>query len=215
MGLSGIAGAVHSAANAVDYGVFQMRISSPSRLMTMSRTDKETRLKDFIAESLLVLAEDTNVPGTVTMIAANAESPAARALYAALLETSSTADVRLIIADTRIEQAPPSLRDIAGVECRLLADPRFGASHEQLVVGRTHVWIGDCLRRDPNKRDAFELYHKGDQVARKCANISFERLWARAKPLTSASAKNPEIAPEIFAAGMPDAAVGFPGPHRQ
>jgi hypothetical protein len=181
--------------------------------MTMSRTDKETRLKDFIVESLMALAESADIRGAVTMIIRNAESPAARALYAALLETSSTADVRLIIADTRVENASPSLRDMAGIECRLLADPRFGASHEQLVVGRTHVWIGDCLRRDPNKRDAFELYHKADLVARKCATISFERLWARAKPLTSA--KNPEIAPEIFAAGRPEAAHGFPGPHRQ
>lgn len=205
--------AVHPATSAVDYGAFQMRISTPSRLMTMSRTDKETRLKDFIAESLMVLAEGTDVPGAVTMIARNAESPAARALYAALLETASTADVRLIIADARMEQASPSIRDISGIECRLLADPRFGASHEQLVVGRTHVWIGDCLRRDPNKRDAFELYHKADLVARKCATVSFERLWARANPL--ASAKNPEIAPEIFAAGQPDAVHGYFRPHRQ
>jgi hypothetical protein len=197
----------------IDYGVFQMRISSPSQLMTMSRTDKETRLKDFIVESLAVLTEGTEEPGTVMMIARNADSPAARALFAALLETASAADVRLIIADTRIENASPSLRDIAGIECRLLADPRFGASHEQLVVGRTHVWIGDCLRRDPNKRDAFELYHKADLVARKCATISFERLWARAKPL--ASGKNPEIAPEIFAAGQPDSVQGFHRPHRQ
>lgn len=205
--------AVHPATSAVDYGAFQMRISTPSRLMTMSRTDKETRLKDFIAESLTVLAEGTDVPGAVTMIARNAESPAARALYAALLETASTADVRLIIADARMEQASPSIRDISGIECRLLADPRFGASHEQLVVGRTHVWIGDCLRRDPNKRDAFELYHKADLVARKCATVSFERLWARATPLVSA--KNPEIAPEIFAAGQPDAVHGYFRPHRQ
>ena len=101
--------AVHPATSAVDYGAFQMRISTPSRLMTMSRTDKETRLKDFIAESLMVLAEGTDVPGAVTMIARNAESPAARALYAALLETASTADVRLIIADARMEQASPSI----------------------------------------------------------------------------------------------------------
>lgn len=181
--------------------------------MTVSRTDKETRLKDFIAESLAVLAEGAEIPGTVTMIARNAESPAARALFAALLETSSAADVRLIIADARIESASPSLRDIAGIECRLLADPRFGASHEQLVVGRTHVWIGDCLRRDPNKRDAFELYHKADLVARKCATTSFERLWVRAKPMVSAN--NPEIAPEIFATGQPNSVHGFHRPHRQ
>ena len=54
-----------------------------------------------------------------------------------------------------------SLLDISCGEFRVLGDPRFGAAHEQLVVG-THVWTGDCLRRDPNKRDAFEVYHSDD-----------------------------------------------------
>lgn len=189
-----------------------MRISSPSRLMTMSRTDKEARLKDFIVEGLTALAEGPAGSGTVTMMVRSVESPTARALYAALAEVSlATLDVRVIIADTRVEDASlPSLRDIASIEFRLLSDSRFGASHEQLVVGRTHVWIGDCLRRDPNKRDAFEIYHKADPVARKCATVSFENLWTRAKPLMSM--KSAELAPEIIAAGN---GPGLPWSHRQ
>jgi hypothetical protein len=189
-----------------------MRISSPSRLMTMSRTDKETRLKDFIVESLTALAEGPCGSGAVTVMVRGTDSPTARALYAAISEVPhATLDVRVIVADTRVEDAAlPSLRDIAGIEFRLLSDPRFGASHEQLVVGRTHVWIGDCLRRDPNKRDAFELYHKADPIARQCATLSFEKLWARAKPLISM--KSAELAPEIIAAGNgPD----LPWSHRQ
>lgn len=192
-----------------------MRISSPSRLMTMSRTDKEARLKDFIVESLTALAEGPGGSGTVTMMVRGTDSPTARALGAALSEvplaTLDVLDIKVIIADTRVEDAAsPSLRDIAGIEFRLLSDPRFGASHEQLVVGRTHVWIGDCLRRDPNKRDAFELYHKADPIARKCATVSFEKLWARAKPLMSM--KSAELAPEIIAA---ENGTGLPWSHRQ
>jgi len=192
-----------------------MRISTPSRLMMMSRTDKETRLKDFIAESLEALAESPGATGIVTVIARNNESPAARALIAALAEARNTSlDIRVIFADTRIEDpAAASLRDIAGIDCRHLSDPRFGASHEQLVIGRTHVWIGDCLRRDPNKRDAFELYHKADPVARKCAAISFERLWARAKPLMPV--KSPAVAAELLAAGKNDDGDVLPRPLRQ
>lgn len=189
-----------------------MRISSPSRLMTMSRTDKEARLKDFIVESLTALVEGPGSSGPVTIVVRSVDSPTARALGAALSEVPLvTLDVKAIIADTRVEDTTsPSLRDVAGIEFRLLSDPRFGASHEQLVVGRTHVWIGDCLRRDPNKRDAFELYHKADPVARKCATVSFEKLWARAKPLLSL--KDARVAPEIIAAGNgPD----LPWSHRQ
>jgi hypothetical protein len=183
--------------------------------MMMSRTDKETRLQDFIVESLAALAESPGIAGTVTAIVRNCESPAARALLAALSEARKTRlDIRVIIADVRIgDPNSPSLRDITGIECRHLSDPRFGASHEQLVVGRTHVWIGDCLRRDPNKRDAFELYHKADPVARKCAAISFERLWARATPLTSL--KGPDVAPEVIAAGQPEDGDALPRPLRQ
>jgi hypothetical protein len=191
-----------------------MRISTPSRLMTMSRTDKETRIKDFIAESLTAVAEGPGGDGIVTVIVRNNESPAARALCAALSETAATLDVRVIVADTRVEDASsPSLAAIPGVECRHLGDPRFGASHEQIVVGRTHVWIGDCLRRDPNKRDAFELYHKADPIARKCATVSFERLWARSRPLTPA--KSPLFTPNMIANGKPEDGETLPLPLRQ
>lgn len=189
-----------------------MRISSPSRLMTVSRTDKETRLKDFIAESLTALAEGPGGNGSVTMMVRSVDSPTARALSAALAEVPLLPlDIRVIVADTRVEDATlPSLRDITSIEFRLLNDPRFGASHEQLVVGRTHVWIGDCMRRDPNKRDAFELYHKADPVVRKCAAVSFEKLWSRAKPLLPL--KGAGLSPEIIAAGNgPD----LPWSHRQ
>jgi hypothetical protein len=189
-----------------------MRISSPSRLMTMSRTDKEARLRDFIVESLTALAESPGSNGSVTMMVRSVDSPTARALGAALAEVPLDAlDVKVIIADTRVEDAAlPSLRDVAGIEFRLLSDPRFGASHEQLVVGRTHVWIGDCLRRDPNKRDAFEIYHKADPVARKCASVSFEKLWGRAKPLVRLNGA--QLSPEMIAAGNgPD----LPWSHRQ
>jgi len=189
-----------------------MRISSPSRLMTMSRTDKETRLKDFIVESLTALAEVPGSNGTITMMVRSVDSPTARALGAALAEVPLLPlDIKVIIADTRVEDATlPSLRDNPGIEFRLLTDPRFGASHEQLIVGRTHVWIGDCLRRDPNKRDAFELYHKADPAARKCAAVSFDRLWARAKPLMPL--RGDQLSPEMIAAGN---GSDLPRSHRQ
>ena len=180
--------------------------------MMMTRTDKEARLRDFIVESLTALAEAPGGSGSVTIMVRGVDSPTARALGAALAEVPlANLDIKAIIADTRVEDATlPSLRDIAGIEFRLLADPRFGASHEQLVVGRTHVWIGDCLRRDPNKRDAFELYHKADPIARKCAAASFEKLWARAKPLMPP--KDAHVAPEMIAAGN---GPHLPSSHRQ
>ncbi|HEY8194556.1 MAG TPA: hypothetical protein VIF13_05870 [Hyphomicrobium sp.] len=186
-----------------------MRISSPTRFMMTAQTDKEARLKDFIAEGLSGLA--AGVVGTVTLIVRDSESPVARALGVALseglLEASS---IKVILASAQIEDGAPSLRDVAGVECRLLKDPRFGASHEQLVIGRTHVWIGDCLRRDPNKRDAFELYHKADAAARMYAAVSFEKLWAHAKPMKPVTTGSVSL--EAIAAAQADDAEALPRP---
>ena len=103
-----------------------------------------------------------------------------------------------------------SLLDISCGEFRVLGDPRFGAAHEQLVVG-THVWTGDCLRRDPNKRDAFEVYHSGDATIRLYAAASFEKLWAAARPIKPV--RSGAVAPEIIAAGQTDEAEGLPRNH--
>lgn len=175
--------------------------------MTMARTDKETRLKDFVAESLAARP----VAGLgVTVLVRNGDSPVAHVLSAAMADgTLDPALVRVILSDTHVEDIhTPSLRDFPLAACRLLKDPRFGAAHEQLVIGPAHVWMGDCLRRDPNKRDAFELYHRADPATRRVANISFERMWAMAKPLKLLGGET--LAPEIIAAGQSDESEALP-----
>jgi hypothetical protein len=181
-----------------------MRIASPSRLMMVARTDKEARLKDFIGEGLAPHAEDPARDNDVTLFVRNPDSPVARGLYAAWSEGhAENARIRILICDTNCEEpAAASLLDIAGAEIRVLADPSFGPAHEQLVVARGHVWIGDCLRRDPTKRDAFELYHPNDVEKRVFASASFEKLWVRGRPLKLL--KSESVSPEIIAAQSDD-----------
>jgi hypothetical protein len=191
-----------------------MRIASTPRLMTVARTDKETRLKDFVAEGLARRTEGSAHAESVMIVVRNPDSPVARALYAALSEEGSQGvGVRVIFGDTNVdEQAQATLFDVSGGEFRVLSDPRFGAAHEQLIVGNTHVWIGDCLRRDPTKRDAFELYHSADPAIRFFTAASFEKLWAAAKPVKAVKAEN--VAPEIIAAGQTDDPGATPRNHR-
>ena len=182
-----------------------MRIASPSRPMMMSRTDKEARLKDFIGDALAARGEDPARDSGVALFVRNPDSPAARALMAACSEGhAEAAHIRILICDTNSDEpGAPSVLDIAGADCRVLADPNFGPAHEQMAIGHSHVWIGDCLRRDPTKCDAFELYHPNDPVSSVFAIASFEKLWARGRALKLAQAV--ELAPEIIAVQADDA----------
>ena len=69
--------------------------------------------------------------------------------------------------------------------------PRLIEAHEQLVLGAQTCWIGDCMRRDPAKCDAFESYVEGCGEAAGCALVSFERLWGACEPLLVRGLRTP------------------------
>lgn len=181
-----------------------MRIASPSRLMSVARTDKEARLREFIAEGFASAAEQSAVREPVTILAHNLESPVARALLSVLNESWPQANgIRVIIGETSTDAATTnSLLDLDG-EFRVLNSSRFGAAHEQLVISSTRFWVGDCLRRDPSKKDAFEVYHGNDANGCVLAIASFEKLWAAATPIKRIKAET--LSPEIIAAGHSEA----------
>jgi hypothetical protein len=74
-------------------------------------------------------------------------------------------------------------------EARWARHPRLIEAHEQLVLGPETCWIGDCMRRDPSRCDAYENYVEGCGEAAGCAIVSFERLWFASEPLAVCAAK--------------------------
>lgn len=180
-----------------------MRIASPSRLMMVARTDKEARLKDFIGDGLAPREEGPADHKCLTVFVRNPDSPVARALCAAWSEGRiDDTRIRILICDTNAEEpTATSVLDIPHAEFRVLADHSFGPAHEQLVVRQSRVWIGDCLRRDPTKRDAFEIYHADDAAIGVFASASFEKLWVRGRPLKPLASS---VAPEIIAVQSAD-----------
>ena len=70
-------------------------------------------------------------------------------------------------------------------EIRWARHPRLIEAHEQLVIDTETCWIGDCMRRDPTKCDAYESFVEGCGEAAGCAAVSFERLWTTCQPLLS------------------------------
>lgn len=160
-----------------------MHVSPPSRIVIACREEKEAALVRFMSESV----EGTqDCSATWTLLARNLDSPVARALARAAAEPQfSHIAIRVIVLDGELSNTGPtgpSLADTSAADVHILKDARFSAAHEQLVISPTRLWIGDCMRREPVKRDAFELFHADNAAATRHAEVSFERLWLKSKP---------------------------------
>ena len=165
-----------------------MRLATSPLILQAGRDEKETKLKDFVGAHLAArTAKEIEASSNgYTLVVRAPDSPAAKALALLGPELASAGiTVRVLLLDTdnaSDEAGQKSILELAGVEVRLLSDPRFLSAHEQLVLGNGRVWIGDCMRRDPSKRDAFELFHADNAVAARHAEVSFARMWKLGKP---------------------------------
>lgn len=184
-----------------------MRLPSPPRIPVVSREDKEARLKAFIAEALTAHRERSgeNAAGNISLVARAPDSPVAKAVLAMAGEiAAANVTVRVVLFESEAlseDAVQPSLVDVGAIEIRMLGDQRFASAHEQLALGFGRVWIGDCMRRDPGKRDAFEMYHTGHDAISGHADASFAKLWHKS---TALSRMLPTSVPaDVLLAGHP------------
>lgn len=169
-------------------GVVKMDFNASQRLANVVCEVKEAKLKALMARAL---SWRNNLPSgcelaDITMIAKSPESPVARALAASAADFAQYGiAVRVLLSELEPGFVPlpegRSILDIQTGAIRALTDPRLVEVHEQLVIGTVFTWIGDCMRRDPLKRDALETYDGTDPQRIACARVSFERLWAKGK----------------------------------
>ena len=126
------------------------------------------------------------------MIARSVESPVVKAISAQAGEIAAAGYcVRMIIAQADRQSLPRgwTLSDSVEVDCevRWAKKPRLIEAHEQLVLGPETCWIGDSMRREPAKCDAYENYVDACADTTAAAIVSFERLWAASEPLLARS----------------------------
>lgn len=146
--------------------------------------DKEARLVSFIKDKVSAEAT-TGGSQRLSLIARSCESPVAAAVLSALKEHGRGAGLRMIVTGLEADledEAAPALARLAD-EVRVARDPRLIDAHEQLVMGPSTSWIGDSMRRDPRKRDAFECFAPDCAETARLAMISFERLWQISEPV--------------------------------
>lgn len=179
-----------------------MRFATSPRLLHIGREEREAKLKDFVAADLAhrqAAAADTHC---YTLLARAPDSPVARAMACLAGElAAANVTVRALLLDLdgySDEPGRASLLEMTNTDIRLLSDPRFTAAHEQLVLGGGRLWLGDCMRRDPAKRDAFEIFHDHDMAAATHASVSFTRLWTGAQAVRRIR----PLAPELVIAGQ-------------
>lgn len=189
-----------------------MRIATSPQLLNTGREDREARIRDFVAAALVIRRASGNLePVTFTLLVRAPDSPAARVIAAMAGELESagvSVNAVLLDVDTYTEEpGRPSILDMKNADLRVLSDARFTAAHEQLVLSGHCMWLGDCMRRDPSKRDAFEMFHHDNADATNHAAISFSRIWACAQTLRRLR----PLAPQMMVAGtLSDAAVNDP-----
>jgi hypothetical protein len=174
--------------------------SRPSSRFTVTRhEDKEQRLKEFILQHIKD-ADLAVARSEILIVARSVDSPVVRAI--GNIEPQIGAArllVRMILAqvepDTASGLAEAGANAAFDHEIRWARHPRLIEAHEQLVLGPATCWIGDCMRRDPSKCDAFENYVEDCGEAAGCAAVSFERLWSASVPLVERKSEAGVITP--------------------
>ena len=171
-----------------------MRMGSPvlGAAVIVKCGDKAKTIGEFVSQ-WLALDQVRLVDGVqpaILLVARSAASPVARAL-AALGPQLAAADVRVSVifasvassASAQSWSAPGSALGFCP-DIRWARNPRLSDAHEQLVLGDRTAWYGDCMRRDPEKRDAFERFHAVCPQTAGSAQRSFQRLWALSEPVS-------------------------------
>ncbi len=165
---------------------------SPPRMHVVRKEEKEARLNSFVAEHLGVAVGEASGQG-MTVLARSFESPVLKALAAhaeAIRDARIEVRVIAVLAEGACEEISALL---AGVQVRSGCDVRLLDAHEQLAIGGRVAWIGDCMRREPTKRDAYEIYSGDCAETAALAHRSFDRLWSFAgtgKPDTLVAAQD-------------------------
>lgn len=149
------------------------------------REHKEGKLHEFLTTHLSRISNDggsiSDISRGWTVIARSPASPILKVLHE-IGRAHGPLNVLLALAMSEDAEAAPLALDSFAREWRLLTDPRHLHAHEQLILDGATCWIGDCMRREPAKRDAYEQYVTDCPQTTAWAASAFRRFWNNATP---------------------------------
>lgn len=155
--------------------------TAPPSLETTSE-ERVARLASFISHHIAI---DGASSAGICLIARSSESPAFKAAILAADDANGSIPIRALFAtgDAKV------LSQLGqNWQVRVLRNARLLDAHEQLTVGDA-CWYGDCLRRDPGKRDYYEQFNSDGGQSLAWSEISFARMWALAEPVSMPSSE--------------------------
>jgi hypothetical protein len=168
-----------------------MSLKPPPRIKVVKREEKEAKLKQFIMTWVERRGADEQRRAdrlTCLLVARSAESPVAKAVFALNSEIGgNNLALRVIFATLGSAEAASIAEACTAPELdlqlRWARDLRLMDAHEQLVLSPSATWIGDCMRRDPTKVDAYERFAIDCRETAHLGAIYFERLWDASEPV--------------------------------
>lgn len=159
-----------------------MRPFALHRMQVVRKEDKENKLKSFINK--ILQNTSINLPDKLelTVLARACDSPVLKAL---LMERDRLQELSCHIRIVVVNRDPEATRELQAflkeVSSFVGSDARLLDAHEQLTIGQSCSWIGDCMRREPSKRDAYECYSEECRETSAYALKSFDRVWNHAQ----------------------------------
>ena len=160
-----------------------MRLKPPSGIKVIKKEDKEASLRAFILNDIdaryrgeifdspnyLLLARCWNSPVISAIIGLQDQIAAAGISVRTIVSAINTFESHALFSSAGAYFAAGGLR--------IATDTRLFDAHEQLVLNSKACWIGDVIRREPAKRDAYEQFSNNDAMAVHWARLAFERIW--------------------------------------
>lgn len=184
------------------------------------KQENSSRFIGYYLDRLSVAPEPALAQRTATLIARSPASPVARAALAAISDCAALAvrlEVMFCHADPA-EQMAQWLELVAHgtgpdpfVQIRKTSHPALIDAHEQMVLGTTFSWQGDCMRRDPETRDAFETFECFNSLAAARVSRTFQALWGKGEKLVATRRLPMAPSSEMLPAGVLNLTPSTPG----
>ena len=172
------------------------------QMQVVKREEKEALLFKFILEEIadgrVALNSDWRV------VALSMQSPVIGAMRRVVggFEEADGLSLRILITGRDKTADLAGFESIGSISVRHGQDLRLLDAHEQLVLGPRSAWCGDCMRRNPSERDAFEAYIRGEETLAAWAAKTFERIWEGGQPITASGKRLAQEAETAAAEGF-------------